>query len=135
MTLIASLTRLSVDGGILSVSAVASSLESLRVQFGPSNPGMFHQVMMCWRTHQQCVYRMDLYEDSGNNTVTATFELPGLKKEDVSIDVHNGRLTVSGETKLSSDYDENGYAVRERKYGKISRTLQLPQGIKVSCCC
>ncbi|KAG6874232.1 hypothetical protein C0995_003778 [Termitomyces sp. Mi166 len=74
--------------------------------------------------------RMDLHEDSVNNVVTATFELPGLKKENVSIDVHNGRLTVSGESKSTTEHDEHGYALRERKYGKFSRTLQLPQGVK-----
>ena len=73
---------------------------------------------------------MDLHEDAEKNLVTATFELPGLKKEDISIDVHNGRLTVSAESKLSSEHNENGYAVRERRYGKLSRTLQLPQGLK-----
>ena len=74
---------------------------------------------------------MDLHEDAEKNLVTATFELPGLKKEDVQIDVHNGRLTVSGETKVSTEHEENGYAVRERRYGKFSRVLQLPQGVKV----
>lgn len=73
---------------------------------------------------------MDLHEDAEKNVVTATFELPGLKKEDTSIDVHNGRLTVSAESKLSSEHNENGYAVRERRFGKFSRTLQLPQGLK-----
>ena len=74
--------------------------------------------------------RMDLHENTNDNLVTATFELPGLKKEDVQIDVHDGRLTVSAETKISSEHEEKGYAVRERRYGKISRTLVLPQGVK-----
>ncbi|KAF8896496.1 small heat shock protein [Infundibulicybe gibba] len=56
--------------------------------------------------------------------------LPELKKEDVEIEVHNGRLTVSGETHLSSEHDQQGYAIRERRFGKFSRTLQLPQGVK-----
>jgi HSP20 family protein len=77
---------------------------------------------------------MDLHENSDENTVTATFELPGVKKEDVNIDVHNGRLTISGETKMTEDREESGYAVRERRYGKFSRTLQLPQGVKVRSC-
>ncbi|GLB36872.1 putative small heat shock protein (HSP20) family protein [Lyophyllum shimeji] len=74
--------------------------------------------------------RMDLHESAEKNTVTATFELPGLKKEDVNIDLHNGRLTVSGQAKISGEHEENGYAVRERRFGKFSRTLQLPQGVK-----
>ncbi|KAF9812875.1 hypothetical protein IEO21_05926 [Rhodonia placenta] len=74
--------------------------------------------------------RMDLHEDARQNTVTAAFELPGLNKDNVSIDVHNGVLTISGESKFSNDRDENGYAVRERRYGKFSRAIPLPQGIK-----
>lgn len=72
-----------------------------------------------------------MHEDSEKNTVTATFELPGLKKEDINIDVHDGRLTISGETKISEEREEDGYAIRERRYGKFSRTLRLPEGIKV----
>ena len=75
--------------------------------------------------------RMDVHEDEKSNTVTATFELPGLKKEDVNIDVRNDVLTVSGETKVSSERDENGYAVRERRFGRFLRSIPLPQGIKV----
>ena len=75
--------------------------------------------------------RLDLHEDEKSNAVTATFELPGLKKEDVNIDVQNGVLTVSGESKISNEKDENGFVVRERRYGKFARSLQLPQGIKV----
>ncbi|KAG5653844.1 hypothetical protein H0H81_010117 [Sphagnurus paluster] len=74
--------------------------------------------------------RMDLHENAESNQVTATFELPGLKKEDVNIDLHNGRLTVSAETKISDEYEKSGFAVRERRFGKVSRTLQLPQGVK-----
>ncbi|KAJ7166488.1 HSP20-like chaperone [Mycena crocata] len=76
--------------------------------------------------------RMDLHEDTKANTVTATFELPGIKKEDVQIDVHNGRLTVAAESKISETHEQDGYAIRERRFGKFGRTLQLPQGVKES---
>ncbi|EPQ57068.1 HSP20-like chaperone [Gloeophyllum trabeum ATCC 11539] len=74
--------------------------------------------------------RMDLHEDAERNVVTATFELPGLKKEDVQIDVQNNTLNISGETKQEQDRDENGYAIRERRYGKFYRALRLPAGVK-----
>jgi HSP20 family protein len=73
--------------------------------------------------------RMDLHEDKEKNVVTANFEFPGVAKEDIQIDVQGGKLTVSAETKQSSEHDDNGYAVRERHFGKFSRTLQLPQGV------
>ncbi|KAJ3917895.1 HSP20-like chaperone [Lentinula edodes] len=74
--------------------------------------------------------KMDLQEDALKNTVTANFELPGLRKEDVSVDVHDGRLTISGEIKASSEHQEEEYAVRERKSGKFSRMLRVPRGVK-----
>jgi len=78
-------------------------------------------------------FRLDLHENSEKNLVTASFEFPGVSKEDIQLDVANGKLTVSAETKQSTEHsDEGGYAVRERRFGKFSRTLQLPQGIKVS---
>ena len=90
-------------------------------------------------SHDDSVYadhgfsnRVDVHENKEANTITAMFELPGLKKEDVQIDVHNNRLTVAGENKVDSQRNEDGYAIRERRYGKFSRTLPLPQGIKVS---
>lgn len=76
-------------------------------------------------------FRMDVHEDTKNNTITAMFELPGLKKEDVHIDLHNNVLTVSGESRVSNERDENGYAVRERRYGKFSRALSVPVGLQV----
>jgi len=75
---------------------------------------------------------MDLHEDDEKNLVTATFEFPGVSKNDIQINLYDGRLTVSSETKQSSEHSEGGYAVRERRYGKFSRTLQLPPGVKVS---
>jgi len=74
--------------------------------------------------------RMDLHENAERNAVTATFEFPGLSKDDVQVDVNNGRLTVSAESKRDVEKEEHGYAVRERQYGKFLRTLQLPQGVK-----
>ena len=74
---------------------------------------------------------MDLHENPETNLVTATFEFPGVTKESIQINVHNGKLTVSAETKESEEHSENGYAVRERRYGKYSRTLHLPPGVKV----
>lgn len=73
-----------------------------------------------------------MHEDEEKNVVTATFELPGLKKEDVQIDVKDGVLYVSGESTISSEHGEKGYAVRERRFGKFSRGLPLPQGTKVN---
>jgi hypothetical protein len=75
---------------------------------------------------------MDLHENTETKTVTATFELPGIKQEDINVEVHGNRLTISGESKRSDNYNKGSYVVQERSYGKFSRSLQIPQGIKVS---
>jgi HSP20 family protein len=72
---------------------------------------------------------MDLCETKENELI-ATFELPGMSKEDVSIDVHPNRLTVSGQSTVSNQHEQDGYAVRERRFGKFTRTLPLPPGVK-----
>jgi hypothetical protein len=78
---------------------------------------------------------MDVHEDKEKNAVTATFELPGLKKEDVQIDIQNNVLTVAGEVKADEQREEHGYAVRERRFGRFSRSIPVPQGIKVRVSC
>jgi len=74
--------------------------------------------------------KMDVHYDKDTNNVNVTFELAGLQKEDVSIDVHNNVLNVSGEDKTSSERNEGSYVIRERRYGRFSRNLSLPQGVK-----
>ena len=75
--------------------------------------------------------RLDVHEDKEKNVVTATFEFPGLSNDDVQINFQNGKLTVSAESKKSEDHAEAGYTLRERLHGKLSRTLQLPEGVRV----
>lgn len=75
---------------------------------------------------------MDLYENTDKNLMVATFELPGLSKDKVQIDVQNGNLSISGECGMSSEQQEHGFAVKERRYGKFVRTVKLPEGTQVS---
>jgi len=75
---------------------------------------------------------MDLPEDAEKNVVKAKFDFPGVSKNDIQLDFQNGKLTVSAETKKSEEHMESGFTVRERFHGKVSRTLQLPQGVQVT---
>jgi len=74
---------------------------------------------------------MDVKEIA-DNQLMATIELPGLKKENINIDIHNDRITISGETESTTETsrDDKGYTVRERSYGKFTRALPLPRGTK-----
>ncbi|KAK9767796.1 hypothetical protein K7432_002132 [Basidiobolus ranarum] len=63
------------------------------------------------------------------NAVILNAELPGVKKEDISLDIHGHSLVLSGETKINEEHKEGGTIYRERRYGKFSRTVPLPKEV------
>lgn len=56
-------------------------------------------------------------------------ELPGMKREDIEIEVSDGILTVKGEKKEEKKEEKKGYKKIERSYGKFERSFTLPQYI------
>ena len=56
-------------------------------------------------------------------------DLPGLGEGDVSIEVEDNVLTVSGERKAEHEDKREGYVRVERSYGAFRRSLTLPEGI------
>ncbi len=70
---------------------------------------------------------MDLYEDKDNLVVKA--ELPGMKKEDIEISLHQGSLLISGERKSESQGDEAETSRSERFFGRFQRALELPKAV------
>ena len=75
---------------------------------------------------------MDLHEDNERNQVIAMLELPGASKDDVRLELQNGKLAISADIKQPNGADSSSCVVRERRYGKYLRTLQLSSGVKVS---
>jgi HSP20 family protein len=56
-------------------------------------------------------------------------EIPGVKAEDISVEIADGRLVVSGEKRDSRSEDTNGRTVREVRYGSFRRSFGLPARI------
>ena|SRR5688500_11495367 len=56
-------------------------------------------------------------------------DLPGLSEADVSIEVQDGTLTISGERKTEHEEQERGWYRIERSFGSFSRSLTLPDGV------
>ena len=66
---------------------------------------------------------LDLYQN--NDNVIARVELPGMRKEDIEISLHDGMLTINGERK--SETPEGDKAERTERYvGKFRRSISLP---------
>jgi len=73
---------------------------------------------------------LDITQDKDNVIVKA--ELPGMKKEEISISMHEGMLSISGERKLEEEATEGETFRRERFYGKFHRTIALPTAVNAS---
>jgi HSP20 family protein len=85
-----------------------------------SNSGGHEQLLTGWSP------ALDLYQDADN--VIALLEVPGMRKEDIEISLHDGTLTISGERKLDSPNGEK--AERSERYiGKFRRSITLPTRI------
>ena len=67
---------------------------------------------------------LDLYE-SGDHLVAAV-ELPGMRKEDIDISLHDGTLTISGERKSESNKNGETAQRTERYVGTFRRSIALP---------
>ena len=67
---------------------------------------------------------MELVENKDNVVVKA--ELPGMKKEDIEVTLHEGVLSVTGERKSEHKEEEGGLYRTERSYGRFMRAIRLP---------
>ena len=67
---------------------------------------------------------VDLYEEKDNLIVKA--ELPGMKKEDIDVSLHDGTLTISGERKSEREEKKGETYRSERFYGRFQRSVMLP---------
>src|SRR5260370_16084293 len=72
---------------------------------------------------------LDVYEDQDDITVRA--ELPGMKKEEIDISLHDGSLSISGERKSENKYEDAEVYRAERFFGKFQRTVTLPAPVAV----
>ena len=57
-------------------------------------------------------------------------DIPGIKPDDVEIEVEDDILTVSGEHREEKEEKKEHYMRRERRYGSFSRSMVLPKGVQ-----
>jgi HSP20 family protein len=70
---------------------------------------------------------LDLYQNADN--VVAVVEVPGMRKEDIDISLHDGMLTIAGERQTSSSEGDNAERT-ERFTGKFRRSITLPTRVE-----
>ena len=64
-----------------------------------------------------------------NNEFLITAELPGMKKEDITISLENNRLSISGERSFENEDKGKTFHRVETQYGSFERSFQLPDNV------
>ncbi len=71
---------------------------------------------------------LDVYDDKDNVMVKA--EVPGLKKDDIEIQIKGRDLVIKGERDKEEEVKDENYYYAERVYGAFSRVVRLPVDVK-----
>jgi HSP20 family protein len=88
----------------------------------------FPSLMWPAETDMMRMPAVDVYEDKDDVVVKA--ELPGLSKEDISVQIADTTLTIKGEKKREEEIKEEDYSCCERSFGPFARTIELPLEVK-----
>lgn len=70
---------------------------------------------------------LDVSDDK--DSLVVKVELPGMKKEEINLSLHDGVLSISGERKHESKKQEGGAFRSERYFGKFHRSVTLPTAV------
>jgi len=73
--------------------------------------------------------QIDVFER--DNRLVTRVDLPGLKKEDVKVEVTDGHLAISGERKSEREEEKDNVYRCERSSGSFYRAVPLPEGAKL----
>jgi HSP20 family protein len=82
-----------------------------------------------WETDTQPLQiKVDVEENDKAYTVKA--EVPGVKKEDINVQIEGNQVSITAESKQEKDVKENGKVIRsERYYGSLYRSFSLGQDV------
>ncbi|HTR80805.1 MAG TPA: Hsp20/alpha crystallin family protein [Bacteroidota bacterium] len=88
-------------------------------------PALFDHLTVVDRAYQ--TPRLNVVEHKDHIQLVA--EIPGVSKEDVKLQLHDGVLTISGERKAPEQAKDSELLRQEIRYGSFSRTVQLPEAV------
>lgn len=95
-------------------SDVTRALAGIRESNGDTGGGRWAPSADIWETDAELVY---------------AFDLPGVPEDEISVELDDNALTVSGERERSQEVSKEGFYRYERSFGSFSRTVALPPGV------
>lgn len=103
------------------ISLMRRFTEEMDRLFGST--GTSHGEMELWAP------AIEVSERDGRLVVSA--DLPGLRKEDVKVEIARDTLILQGERKQAHEEKHDGYSQSERSYGRFYRAIALPEGANI----
>lgn len=83
-----------------------------------------------WSQIEKTMWSPQIEILKNDHTMTIRADLPGLKPEDVDVELVEGMLNLSGERKQETEEEKDGFYRSERSYGSFFRSIPLPDGVK-----
>jgi HSP20 family protein len=104
---------------------IADEMDRLFDDFGFGHRG----TRPFWRETGAAMWAPEIDVFQKNNELTIRADLPGLKREDVRVDISDNEVCIQGERKHEHEEEREGYYRTERGYGSFSRVIPLPEGV------
>jgi len=95
---------------------------------GSGFPSLYRFSPWGWGGESRFCPEVEILERDGKFLIRA--DLPGLDKDDVTVDVSEHAVTIEGERKCEHESTEEGVYTCERAYGHFHRNIPLPEGVK-----
>lgn len=110
------------DGFIKSVNDEISSI--LNRSFDSFFPEFIHN-----EEFEKYAIALEIHEKDNEYNIKA--EIPGVKKEEIDIDIDKNHITINAKRKEESKSDTKGFRKSEFRYGEFSRTVYFPSEIDI----
>jgi len=81
-----------------------------------------------WRETGAEMWAPDIDVFHRNNELIIRADLPGLKREDLTVDITDNEVCIQGERKHEREEEREGYYRSERGHGSFCRVIPLPEG-------
>ncbi|MEQ1907894.1 MAG: Hsp20/alpha crystallin family protein [Vicinamibacterales bacterium] len=100
---------------------LSREIDTMFERFGMERP-VFEQTASGWNPAMEV--------STKNNEFCMKVDVPGMKREDVSVEVDDHHVVLRGERKQEKEEKKDGYFKSERSYGSFYRAVTLPEGVK-----
>lgn len=127
---------------LMLMQRMAQDMDRLFEQFGFGRPGfsmtpgiagLFDEGASGGRSSligtQQTLWSPQVELVQRGDKLVVRADLPGVKKDDLKIEVQDDVLTLSGERREEHEENQEGYYHSERSYGRFYRAIPLPEGV------